>query len=52
VIAHFYASAPSYNSTPTDIYAISLLCGYETVIRGSSPFCFLSLLMPNPIARF
>lgn len=23
------------------------LCGYETVIRGSSPFCSLSLLTPN-----
>ena len=26
---------------------MSLLCGYETVIRGSSPFCSLSLLTPN-----
>jgi acid phosphatase len=40
VIARFYASAPSYNSTLRDIYAISLLC-------GSSPFCFLSLLTRN-----
>jgi acid phosphatase len=26
---------------------MSLLCGYETVIRGSSPFCDLSVLSPN-----
>jgi len=43
----FNAAAPSFNFTPTDIYAISLLCGYETVIRGSSPFCDLDVLSPN-----
>lgn len=26
---------------------MSLICGYETVLRGSSPFCSLSLLSPN-----
>lgn len=26
---------------------MSLLCGYETVIRGSSPFCNLEVLTPN-----
>jgi acid phosphatase len=26
---------------------MSLLCGYETVIRGSSPFCDLKVLTPN-----
>jgi acid phosphatase len=26
---------------------MSLLCGYETVIRGSSPFCSLSVITPN-----
>lgn len=26
---------------------MSLLCGYETVIRGSSPFCDLKVLSPN-----
>jgi acid phosphatase len=39
--------APAFNFTPSDIYAMHLLCGYETVIRGSSPFCSLSLLTPN-----
>ncbi|KAG9245108.1 histidine phosphatase superfamily [Calycina marina] len=43
----FNAAAPSFNFTPTDIYGMSLLCGYETVIRGSSPFCSLDVLSPN-----
>jgi len=47
VIARFNAAAPAFNFIATDIYAISLLCGYETVIRGFSPFCSLSLLTPN-----
>ncbi|KAK0100408.1 hypothetical protein ONS95_008358 [Cadophora gregata] len=45
--ARFNAAAPSFNFTSKDIYAMSLLCGYETVIRGSSPFCSLDLLTPN-----
>lgn len=47
VKARFNAEAPVFNFTTKDIYAISLLCGYETVIRGSSPFCSLDLLSPN-----
>jgi hypothetical protein len=47
VTARLNAAAPAFNFTVTDIYAMSLLCGYETVIRGSSPFCSLSLLTPN-----
>ncbi|KAH6681529.1 histidine phosphatase superfamily [Halenospora varia] len=47
VIARFNTAAPAYNFTATDIYAMSLLCGYETVIRGSSPFCSLDVLSPN-----
>jgi acid phosphatase len=39
--------SPAFNWTSTDIYAISLLCGYETVTRGSSPFCSTSILSPN-----
>ncbi|EKD19130.1 repressible acid phosphatase [Drepanopeziza brunnea f. sp. 'multigermtubi' MB_m1] len=45
--ARFNAAAPAFNFTDTDIYAMSLLCGYETVIRGSSPFCDLEVLTPN-----
>ncbi|XMA08756.1 hypothetical protein WAI453_001547 [Rhynchosporium graminicola] len=45
--ARFNAAAPAFNFTTKDIYAMSLLCGYETVIRGSSPFCDLKVLSPN-----
>jgi len=47
VIARFNTMAPAFNFTSDDVYAMSLLCGYETVIRGSSPFCDLSVLSPT-----
>ncbi|KAG9236770.1 histidine phosphatase superfamily [Amylocarpus encephaloides] len=47
VIGHFNSAAPAFNFTAKDVYAMSLLCGYETVIRGSSPFCNLEVLSPN-----
>lgn len=52
IIARFNAHSPAFNWAATDIYAISLLCGYETVIRGSSPFCSLSILSPNEWLAF
>ncbi|KAJ5348688.1 hypothetical protein MYU51_015095 [Penicillium brevicompactum] len=39
IIARLKAEAPSFNFTQDDITAMFELCGYETVIRGSSPFC-------------
>jgi len=47
IIARFNAQASAFNFTKYDVYAMSLLCGYETVIRGSSPFCGLDVLNPN-----
>lgn len=41
IIDKFNAQAPSFNFTADDIYGMQQLCGYETVIRGSSPFCNL-----------
>ncbi|PBP19915.1 hypothetical protein BUE80_DR009284 [Diplocarpon rosae] len=46
-MARFNAVAPAFKFTPSDIYGMSLLCGYETVLRGSSPFCDLDVLTPN-----
>ncbi|KAL3426686.1 Acid phosphatase PHO1 [Phlyctema vagabunda] len=46
-LGRFNAAAPAFNFTADDVYGMSLLCGYETVIRGSSPFCDLDLLSPN-----
>ncbi|CAG8114711.1 unnamed protein product [Penicillium olsonii] len=39
IIARLKAEAPSFNFTQDDITGMFELCGYETVIRGSSPFC-------------
>ncbi|RAL60782.1 hypothetical protein DID88_009887 [Monilinia fructigena] len=47
ITARFNSLAPASNFTSSDIYGMSLLCGYETVIRGSSPFCDLSVLSPT-----
>ncbi|KAF4627143.1 hypothetical protein G7Y89_g11012 [Cudoniella acicularis] len=52
VTARFNTAAPAFNFTATDIYAMSLLCGYETVIRGSFSFCSLSVLSPNEWLAF
>ncbi|CZR54627.1 related to PHO11-secreted acid phosphatase [Phialocephala subalpina] len=52
IMARFNAESPAFNWTATDVYAISLLCGYETVIRGSSPFCSLDILSPNEWLAF
>ncbi|CAG8068942.1 unnamed protein product [Penicillium salamii] len=43
IIARLKAEAPSFNFTQDDITGMFELCGYETVIRGSSPFCAPSL---------
>ncbi|KAI0901243.1 histidine acid phosphatase [Annulohypoxylon nitens] len=45
--ARFNALAPEYNFTTTDVVGMLLLCGYESVIRGNSPFCNLELFSPD-----
>ncbi|OCL14268.1 putative histidine acid phosphatase [Glonium stellatum] len=47
IIERFHALASTFNFTPDDIVGMQELCGYETVIRGSSPFCSLSVFTPN-----
>ncbi|KAI9646256.1 hypothetical protein NHQ30_005696 [Ciborinia camelliae] len=47
ITARFNSMAPAFNFTAEDVYGMALLCGYETVIRGSSPFCDLSVLSPT-----
>ncbi|KAI1267328.1 histidine acid phosphatase [Xylariaceae sp. FL1019] len=39
--------APEFNFTLNDIYGMMELCGYESVIRGKSPFCDLDLFSPD-----
>ncbi|KIW48872.1 uncharacterized protein PV06_01432 [Exophiala oligosperma] len=42
----------SFNFTANDIVGMMELCGYETVIRGSSPFCSLDLFPPDAWLSF
>lgn len=47
IMARLNALAPSFNFTADDVYGMMELCGYESVIRGSSPFCDLDLFAPD-----
>ena len=52
IIERFRDLAPSFNWTANDITAMQQLCGYETVIRGSSHFCDLDLFSPDEWLQF
>lgn len=47
VRARLNALAPGFDFTAEDVYGMMEMCGYETVIRGSSPFCDLGLFTPD-----
>ncbi|KAF2476269.1 repressible acid phosphatase [Lindgomyces ingoldianus] len=47
IIERFHNLAPGFNFTADDIVGMQELCGYETVIRGSSLFCGLEVFSPN-----
>ncbi|KAI1827451.1 histidine acid phosphatase [Xylaria intraflava] len=47
ITARLNALAPEFNFTATDVNGMMELCGYESVIRGSSPFCDLGLFSPD-----
>ncbi|KAK0384361.1 hypothetical protein NLU13_8448 [Sarocladium strictum] len=38
---------PDFNFTVSDVFGMQQLCGYETVIRGKSPFCSTELFTPD-----
>lgn len=52
IIARFNTIAPAFNFTQADIVGMFELCGYETVIRGSSPFCDLNVFSPDEWLAF
>ncbi|KAI9831138.1 MAG: hypothetical protein M1819_005226 [Sarea resinae] len=52
IIARFNAQASGFNFTANDVYGMQQLCGYETVVRGSSPFCNLDLFTPDEWLAF
>lgn len=47
IMARLNAAAPAFNFTADDVYGMMEMCGYESVIRGSSPFCSLDLFSPD-----
>lgn len=47
ILARLNAAAPGFNFTADDVYGMMELCGYESVIRGASPFCNLDLFGPD-----
>ena len=47
ILSRFRAQVPNFNWTANDISGMFELCGYETVIRGSSPFCSLDVFSPD-----
>ncbi|KAJ9145524.1 Histidine acid phosphatase [Pleurostoma richardsiae] len=47
IVARLNAAAPDFNFTSDDVYGMMELCGYESVIRGKSPFCDLELFSPD-----
>jgi acid phosphatase len=52
IVERLHAYAPEFNFTAADVVAMQQLCGYETVIRGSSPFCSLELFSQNEWLAF
>jgi len=52
IMARLNAYAPNFNFTSDDVTAMFQMCGYETVIRGSSPFCDLDLFSPDEWLSF
>lgn len=47
IMARLNSLIPDFNFTSNDIFGMQQLCGYETVIRGKSPFCSLDLFTPD-----
>ncbi|KAK3385155.1 histidine acid phosphatase [Podospora didyma] len=47
IVARLNSIAPGFNFTAKDVYGMMQTCGYETVVRGSSPFCSLELFTPD-----
>ncbi|RAL00140.1 putative histidine acid phosphatase [Aspergillus ibericus CBS 121593] len=52
ITARLNLLAPTFNFTSDDITAMFELCGYETVIRGSSPFCSSTLFSSSEWLSF
>lgn len=47
IVARLNHAAEEFNFTVSDVFGMQQLCGYETVIRGKSPFCDLKVFTPD-----
>lgn len=52
ILARLNSFAGGFNFTEDDVYAMQEMCGYETVIRGSSDFCSLDLFRADEWLAF
>ncbi|KAG5928282.1 hypothetical protein E4U42_000940 [Claviceps africana] len=52
IITRLETIAPGFNFTLSDVVAMQAMCGYDTVIRGSSPFCSTDLFSPDEWLQF
>ena len=52
IIARLHAQAPGFNWTSADVVGMFQWCGYDTVVRGSSPFCSENLFRPDEWLQF
>nr|POE77502.1 thiamine-repressible acid phosphatase spbc21h7.03c [Quercus suber] len=52
ILARLHALAPKFNWTSDDVVGMFEWCGYDTVVRGSSPFCSLDLFRPDEWLQF
>lgn len=52
ILARFRALAPQFNWTSNDVIGMQEWCGYDTVVRGSSPFCSESLFSADEWLQF
>ncbi|KAG6009780.1 hypothetical protein E4U21_001210 [Claviceps maximensis] len=52
IISRLETLAPGFNFTLSDVVAMQAMCGYDTVIRGSSPFCSTDLFSPDEWLQF
>jgi len=52
ILARLRDMAPRFNWTSNDVVAMFEWCGYDTVVRGSSPFCSLDLFGPDEWLQF
>jgi len=52
ILSRLHALAPRFNWTSDDVVGMFEWCGYETVVRGSSPFCSLDLFRSDEWLQF